>query len=114
MNIVFGCGGDRDATKRSEMGRIAEQYSDQLWVTPDNPRSENINEINDQILMGISGNNVEVFDDRSVGLNTALSTLNDEDVLVVLGKGRETYQEIKGEKIPYSDVKIIEEFIHAN
>ncbi|MBC8345450.1 MAG: UDP-N-acetylmuramoyl-L-alanyl-D-glutamate--2,6-diaminopimelate ligase [Candidatus Marinimicrobia bacterium] len=114
MNIVFGCGGDRDATKRSEMGRIAEQFGDQLWITPDNPRSEEINEINNQILEGLSGTNSRVFDDRSIGLNGALSALGKDDILVVLGKGRETYQEIKGEKIPYSDINTIKAFIHAN
>jgi UDP-N-acetylmuramoyl-L-alanyl-D-glutamate--2,6-diaminopimelate ligase len=114
MNIVFGCGGDRDTTKRSEMGRIAEQFGDRLWITPDNPRSEEINEINDQILTGISDTNHRVFEDRSIGLNAALAALNKEDILVVLGKGREAYQEIKGKKIPYSDIKIIETFIHEN
>jgi len=114
MNIVFGCGGDRDTTKRSEMGRIAEQFGDRLWITPDNPRSEEINEINDQILTGISDTNHRVFEDRSIGLNAALAALNKEDILVVLGKGREAYQEIKGKIIPYSDIKIIETFIHEN
>ena len=114
MHVLFGCGGDRDKTKRPEMGRIAEKYADQLFISPDNPRSEKSNDINSEIVRGLSKANHSLFDDRSVALKEAMAILNQKDILVVLGKGRENYQEINGVKHPYSDVKIIERFIYAN
>ena len=114
MHVLFGCGGDRDKIKRPEMGRIAEKYADQLFISPDNPRSEKSNDINSEIVRGLSKVNHWLFDDRSVALKEAMAILNQKDILVVLGKGRENYQEINGVKHPYSDVKIIERFIRAN
>jgi UDP-N-acetylmuramoyl-L-alanyl-D-glutamate--2,6-diaminopimelate ligase len=112
--VLFGCGGDRDATKRPEMGRISEKYADQLFITPDNPRSENLDDINNEIVSGLSEDKHQLFYDRSIALKEAMASLNQNDTLVVLGKGRENYQEIEGVKHPYSDIEIIEEFIHAN
>ncbi len=114
LYVLFGCGGDRDASKRPEMGRIAEQYSDYLWITPDNPRSESVSDINAEILSGLRTDQFCIVDDRGEGLNKAISQLGSSDILVVLGKGRENGQEINGEILPYSDIEIIEAVSHAN
>jgi len=114
LHVLFGCGGDRDATKRPEMGRIAEQFSDFLWITPDNPRSETVEDINAEILNGLTTNQYRIFDDRGTGLRKAISQLESSDILVVLGKGREDGQEINGQIHPYSDIEIIEEATNAN
>ncbi|MEA1881169.1 MAG: UDP-N-acetylmuramoyl-L-alanyl-D-glutamate--2,6-diaminopimelate ligase [Candidatus Marinimicrobia bacterium] len=114
MNILFGCGGDRDATKRPEMGRIAEKYADHLFITPDNPRSEDLEDINSQIADGLIGEDHTFYSDRGIALKEAINALKQNEILVVLGKGRENYQEVKGEKLPYSDIEIIEGFTHAD
>lgn len=114
LNVLFGCGGDRDSLKRPIMGQIAERYADKLWITPDNPRSESIESINNEIINGLSLQNYKNYNDRGFALTKALNDLGPKDILLVLGKGRETYQEISGEKIPYSDIEIIERIINAD
>ena len=114
INILFGCGGNRDKTKRAAMGSIADKYSDYLWITPDNPRLEDIDKINNQIINGIKSNHYSSYNDREKGLKDALSTLKNDDILIVLGKGRENYQLIENEKIFHSDYEIIMEYINEN
>ena len=114
LNVLFGCGGDRDALKRPQMGKIVEKYADKLWIAPDNPRSELIESINNEIIGGLSMQKHKNFDDRGLALLQALNDLGSEDILLVLGKGREEYQEISGEKIRYSDIKIIEKVLNAD
>ena len=114
LTLIFGCGGDRDQQKRPLMAAAAETYADRCFVTPDNPRNENLGSINADILKGFSFNCYTVFDDRETALRTALSEASESDVVIVLGKGRENYQEIENEKIPYSDFEIIQEFSHAD
>jgi UDP-N-acetylmuramoyl-L-alanyl-D-glutamate--2,6-diaminopimelate ligase len=111
---IFGCGGNRDASNRPIMGRLVQQYSDYFYITPDNPRFEQQEVINKEIIAGLSSEKYEVFLDRGEALQKALSELKSNDVLVVLGKGRETYQEIEGVRHPYSDIDIIEEFCAHN
>ena len=111
IHVLFGCGGDRDREKRSKMGQIAERYSDKMWITPDNPRSENILDINNEIIKNIKTKNFEIINNRGKALRLAIKSLMKDDILVVLGKGREDFQEVKGEKIDYSDIKIIESFV---
>jgi UDP-N-acetylmuramoyl-L-alanyl-D-glutamate--2,6-diaminopimelate ligase len=110
MIVLFGCGGNRDISKRPIMGRLVEQYAHFFYITPDNPRYENQEKIVKDILTGLSSQNFEVYTDRGDALRKALSGLKKNDVLVVLGKGRETYQEVEGVRLPYSDIEIIEEF----
>jgi UDP-N-acetylmuramoyl-L-alanyl-D-glutamate--2,6-diaminopimelate ligase len=112
--IVFGCGGDRDRSKRSVMAAIAEQYATHSFVTPDNPRNEKIPKINEEIVSGFKNNNFDVFTDREKGLRAALDMTVKNDIVIVLGKGREEYQEICGELISYSDINIINEYSHEN
>ena len=105
--LVFGAGGERDKTKRSKMAKIAEMYSDYCFITPDNPRNENPKQISKDIIKGFKGSNYLLFDNREEGLKSALNKSEENDIIVVLGKGREEYQEIANEKIFYSDIDII-------
>ena len=111
IHVLFGCGGDRDRSKRNKMGKIAADFAKKLWITPDNPRFENLDKINSDIIKGLDSKKYEIFNDRELGLRTALSKIKSKDILVVLGKGRENYQDINGFKAEYSDIKIIERFL---
>ena len=113
LHIVFGCGGDRDRTKRAKMATSAEQFGYYCYVTPDNPRMEELAVITSDIVSGFRANEYAVFDDRGTGLRHALDRATENDVVVILGKGREDYQEINGKKIPYSDLEIINEYRDA-
>jgi UDP-N-acetylmuramyl-tripeptide synthetase len=101
---VFGCGGDRDATKRPLMAAVAEKAADQIVVTSDNPRSENPLAIICQVLLGLSHRDaVHVQADRAAAITHALSLAQPEDVVLLAGKGHESFQEIGGQKLPFSD-----------
>ncbi|MFT0546872.1 bifunctional UDP-N-acetylmuramoyl-L-alanyl-D-glutamate--2,6-diaminopimelate ligase MurE/UDP-N-acetylmuramoyl-tripeptide--D-alanyl-D-alanine ligase MurF [Allopusillimonas ginsengisoli] len=99
---VFGCGGNRDAGKRPMMGRIAEGSADVVIVTDDNPRTENPTEIIAQIAAGMSAP-PRVIGDRAVAIMTAVWDARPEDVILVAGKGHETYQEVHGVRTPFDD-----------
>jgi len=101
---VFGCGGDRDATKRPLMAAVAEKNADQVVVTSDNPRSENPLAIICQVLLGLSHRDaVHVQADRAAAITHALDMARPEDVVLLAGKGHESFQEIAGVKLPFSD-----------
>jgi UDP-N-acetylmuramoyl-L-alanyl-D-glutamate--2,6-diaminopimelate ligase len=101
---IFGCGGDRDPGKRPQMGRIAEQFADHIILTDDNPRHENPAKIINHIREGFSSqNNVMVEHDRRRAISHALSIAKTGDVILLAGKGHETYQEIGTQKIPFND-----------
>jgi UDP-N-acetylmuramoyl-L-alanyl-D-glutamate--2,6-diaminopimelate ligase len=99
---VFGCGGDRDRGKRPEMGRIAEQMADVVIVTDDNPRSESSQQIIDDILAGMETKPC-VISDRRAAIAEAIAQAAPRDVVLIAGKGHEDYQEVGGERRPYSD-----------
>jgi UDP-N-acetylmuramoyl-L-alanyl-D-glutamate--2,6-diaminopimelate ligase len=103
---VFGCGGDRDRGKRAMMGLVAEKFSDHCFVTSDNPRSEEPQDIIADVVGGMSGNNHEVMVDRAAAIQRAISTAQRGDTVLVAGKGHEDHQEINGVKHPFSDVAI--------
>ena len=107
---VFGCGGNRDKTKRSEMGDMACGLSDYVIVTSDNPRFENPELIIDDILRDNTSKNVVKITDRKSAIEYALSIARDNDVVAILGKGAENYQEIKGVKFPYSDYDVVDNY----
>ena len=101
---VFGCGGDRDGSKRPVMAAIAEQHADQIVVTSDNPRSENPLTIISQVMLGLSHRDaVHVQADRAAAIEHALTLAQSTDVVLVAGKGHERYQEVCGVKLPFSD-----------
>ena len=101
---VFGCGGDRDATKRPLMGSVAERNADGVVITSDNPRSEQPQAIIDQIVLGLSrAGAARVQPDRASAIAETISQAAPQDVILVAGKGHEDYQEIAGVKHPFSD-----------
>ncbi len=99
---VFGCGGDRDPGKRPQMGAIA-QAADQVVVTSDNPRSEEPASIIAQIVAGMD-KDVQAIEDRATAILSAVKNAGQQDVILLAGKGHEPYQEIKGKKMPFSDL----------
>lgn len=103
---VFGCGGNRDKGKRPLMGEIAEKFSDKLVITDDNPRNEEGDEIVEHILSGVNEpDKVAVVRDRAAAISHAIANANSGDVVLVAGKGHETYQDIAGTKNIFSDAK---------
>ena len=114
LYTVFGCGGDRDSSKRSEMAKISEKYSTFSFVTMDNPRNEDVEIINADIIRGFSGDNYTVIQDRKEAITTALNKMDENSILLILGKGQENFQEIGSVKTPYSDIEVIEEYSNAS
>ncbi|MDR0408231.1 MAG: UDP-N-acetylmuramoyl-L-alanyl-D-glutamate--2,6-diaminopimelate ligase [Campylobacteraceae bacterium] len=112
--VVFGAGGDRDKLKRPIMGKIVEKYAKKIYITSDNPRSEESSDIIEDIAQGIvREESVYKIVDRKEATIKALENLEAKEVLMVLGKGDETYQEIKGIKYPYNDKEVIQTFLKA-
>lgn len=109
ISVVFGAGGDRDPTKRPKMGKVAEQYAQKLYITSDNPRTEDPQSIIDEILQGISDTTKirSTCIDRAKSIQQAIIELQNDEVLFVLGKGDETYQIIGEEKIHFDDRETI-------
>ena len=100
---VIGCGGDRDKGKRKEIGEIVSKLSDFVWVTSDNPRSEDPIQIIRQILSGITKNNYIVVVDRKEAISDAITSAQNQDIVMLLGKGNESTQEVNGRFLPFSD-----------
>lgn len=105
--LVFGCGGNRDAGKRPQMGASAERWSDRVIVTDDNPRFEKGLDIVNDILAGCSSGKVEVIQNREQAIQKAVASAGKNDCIVIAGKGHEQYQEINGIKIPFSDRQVV-------
>lgn len=106
--VVFGCGGNRDRGKRSEMGASASQWADHVIVTDDNPRHENGQDIVNDILAGCRAEQVRVIRDRKNAIETAISKAGANDWIVIAGKGHEDYQEIAGMRYPFSDAEAVQ------
>ena len=107
IRLVFGCGGDRDKTKRQMMGKIASENANSIVITNDNPRSEKPEKICDDILAGIKvENDVQVILDRKKAITSAVQTLGEDEVLLIAGKGHEEIQIIGSERLPFSDYEV--------
>ncbi len=110
---VFGCGGDRDKGKRPIMGEISGRIADFTFITSDNPRTENPEEIVSEIEQGIkkTKGKYKVVVDRTEAIKEAIAMATKLDIIVLAGKGHEPYQEINGEKLPYDERIIVKEII---
>ncbi|AXE61132.1 UDP-N-acetylmuramoyl-L-alanyl-D-glutamate--2,6-diaminopimelate ligase [Candidatus Thioglobus sp. NP1] len=107
IRLVFGCGGDRDKTKRQIMGKIASANANSIIITNDNPRSEKPEKICDDILAGIKvENDVQVILDRRKAITSAVQTLGEDEVLLIAGKGHEEIQIIGSERLAFSDYEV--------
>ena len=109
VDVVFGCGGDRDKGKRYKMGKIANQFASKIYLTNDNPRSENPNSIIKQIKKGCSRSKIIL--DRKIAIKTAINNLNTDSILLIAGKGHENYQIINNQKKYFSDQKVSKFFL---
>jgi len=109
VSIVFGCGGDRDRGKRPQMGEIASRLADRVIVTSDNPRSEDPQSIIDEITKGISATNYVAVRDRREAIARTIQEAADDEVIVIAGKGHETYQ-VLGDRVVHFDDREEAEF----
>ena len=111
---VIGCGGDRDTAKRPVMANIASTLSDKVIITSDNPRTENPQDIITQMEFGVEPQNYKKtlsIEDRKQAIKTACQLATANDIILIAGKGHETYQEIKGVRYDFDDMKIVKEFL---
>lgn len=109
---VIGCGGNRDKTKRPLMASVATQLSDRVILTSDNPRNEKAEDIIEEMMNGIEPINYKKtlkITDRKEAIRTALMMSNPKDIILIAGKGHETYQEINGVKYPFDDRQVLNE-----
>jgi UDP-N-acetylmuramoyl-L-alanyl-D-glutamate--2,6-diaminopimelate ligase len=110
---LFGGGGNRSKQRRLDMGRIAGKYADLSIITTDNPRMEKVESINNDIIEGINGSNgnYEIILDREKAIHYLIDNCKKDDIIALIGKGHEEYQEIKGQKYYFSEKKIIEQYL---
>ncbi|MDM5272466.1 UDP-N-acetylmuramoyl-L-alanyl-D-glutamate--2,6-diaminopimelate ligase [Sulfurovum sp. zt1-1] len=112
ISVVFGAGGNRDKMKRPRMGAVAGKFAKKIYVTSDNPRDEVPEQILEDILVGLHGkDHVVATPDRRLAIKMALDELEGDEVLLILGKGDEDYQEIKGVKYPFDDREVVRELL---
>lgn len=104
--VVFGCGGNRDAAKRPKMGAVADEYADWSIITSDNPRKERPAAILEDIRQGFRSNRYEIIEDRKEAINRAIALAEPRDIVLIAGKGHETYQEFADHTIPFDDVQV--------
>ena len=113
---VFGCGGDRDRTKRPEMAKVAEEYSDRIFVTSDNSRTERTEDIMDEIKTGFSPKGLAKtisIADRKEAIRTAIMLAPEGAVILLAGKGHETYQILGKEKHHFDEREIVSEIFRS-
>ena len=112
---VFGCGGDRDPGKRPEMAKEAEKRADYVIVTDDNPRTEQPERIVSDISAGFTqAGRWQVIHDRAQAIAEAVGMANEDDLVLIAGKGHEAYQEIRGQKLPFSDAEQVRHLLNLN
>ncbi len=109
--LVFGCGGDRDRSKRSKMMKVAQNFASKVFFTSDNNRYEPFSSIASDAMIGNSYTGIEILEDRQEAISLALQCLNKENILVILGKGHETYMDVFGKKVPFNDKDCVLEIL---
>ncbi|WP_160688883.1 UDP-N-acetylmuramoyl-L-alanyl-D-glutamate--2,6-diaminopimelate ligase [Clostridium sp. C2-6-12] len=110
---IFGCGGDRDKVKRPQMGKISTDIADVTIITSDNPRSEEPIDIIKDIQAGLEKENYIVIENRKEAIKKAISIAQKEDVIVIAGKGHETYQILKNETIHFDEREVVKEILNS-
>jgi UDP-N-acetylmuramoyl-L-alanyl-D-glutamate--2,6-diaminopimelate ligase len=116
LHVVFGCGGDRDTSKRPRMGFVASTVGDFVYATSDNPRSEDPEKILDEVLQGVPADRLPLVHrivDRKIAIQTAIDAAGECDVVVIAGKGHEKSQILQDRVIPFDDVEIATKAIQA-
>jgi UDP-N-acetylmuramoyl-L-alanyl-D-glutamate--2,6-diaminopimelate ligase len=111
LKVLFGCGGDRDRTKRPLMATTVEKWASEIIITSDNPRSEDPERIIDDIVQGIKHKPFRRLADRPQAVREAFTQLKEEEILLLAGKGHEDYILINGIKHHYSDIEEVENFL---
>ncbi|RAX59225.1 UDP-N-acetylmuramoyl-L-alanyl-D-glutamate--2,6-diaminopimelate ligase [Helicobacter monodelphidis] len=112
--VIFGAGGDRDPSKRPRMGAVAERYATKIYLTSDNPRSEDPQKIIQDILSGIHNiSKCNIEPNRPLAIKKALENLCDDEVLLILGKGDEEYQLVGEQKIPMNDAILVKKYLSS-
>jgi UDP-N-acetylmuramoyl-L-alanyl-D-glutamate--2,6-diaminopimelate ligase len=115
LNVVFGCGGNRDRSKRPRMMAVAQKWADFCWVTSDNIRFETAAEIFEDMKPGVSDfQRLRFIEDRRKAIGQAFSQCQPGDILLVAGKGHECFQEVRDQRLPFSDVEIIKSLLAAD
>jgi UDP-N-acetylmuramoyl-L-alanyl-D-glutamate--2,6-diaminopimelate ligase len=114
--VVFGCGGDRDRKKRPGMAKVAAEFADYVVITSDNPRSEDPERIIDDVAQGLPKDfkNYRICIDRKKAIEYAISMVKSNDMILIAGKGHESYQVFKDTTIPFDDKKVAEEILEQN
>src|ERR1700683_2057031 len=112
--LVFGCGGNRDRTKRPLMGAVADQYADYAFITSDNPRKEDPEAIVRDVEAGFKHKNYEKVVDRKEAITRAIAMAQPRDIVLIAGKGHEKYQEFGDHIIPFDDVEIAGRALEEN
>jgi UDP-N-acetylmuramyl tripeptide synthase len=107
LTVVFGCGGDRDRGKRPLMGETAAEGADRVIVTMDNPRTEPLERIIADVVAPLPAGTAEVIEDRTEAIRVAVESASPGDVVLLAGKGHETYQDVRGEKLPFDEARIV-------
>jgi UDP-N-acetylmuramoyl-L-alanyl-D-glutamate--2,6-diaminopimelate ligase len=113
ISCVFGCGGDRDGSKRPVMGQVASRFADRVVLTSDNPRSENPESIIREIQAGVGAADLHVNADRAEAIREAIHLASENEIVVIAGKGHEDYQELASGRLPFSDYAVIDEVMSA-
>jgi len=114
VHLVFGCGGDRDRGKRPLMMHVGQTFADYCWVTSDNPRSEALDQIFEDMQKGVSKPDlVEFVEDRRMAISLALDAAGPEDTILIAGKGHEPFMEFGDTIVPFDDRQVARELIEV-
>ncbi len=114
ITVVFGCGGERDKSKRRLMGKIAKKYCEKIYVTDDNPRNESPKKIRKDIMKGLKNSTAKEIGDRKKAIFYALKNSHPYEVILIAGKGHETYQDLGKRRIFLSDKNVVKSFRNKN